>query len=535
MNTIEIFIDESGEIKADGPAMNVTGLVVVSKGEKALEAFHEAFYRSASDSGVLAGMCDFLSPDTPSAPVAGFLRKRALRGKADEHQADILALIGHANEAALGAGVEIAAFSLCFPPNPPKPWRALTGWEDLLLDRSYVERLKDALEILLFETAWVRTRLNAHCQIALNLPTRFAASPVPAQPSIDDIEDILWKRWGIEANSRSRGKIKACSLSPGDGAEILTSMLNRRSSPLARNVRILAARCVRLMDWETWDEYLQSGKSPEAWFRRSLPPKQVHYLADLLANAVYQEARGAAVSQSGLVTSWFENGYHLNAGVVDPWIQASRAFANGDRIGALRTLRKLDASQLKSREADFFRRNCSRWFPEMGGEVLRTLFNDAQQQRNRPNREATNPTDHSPGKSRPSAPPQKLQGKVGGGFLNPSHSATFASLSGQASAARPILPVSWRVMLEVPGHWTPSSFMEFIKLRPELPEPVQIRNYPGTNTVEFVLELRSAEEVRTWVSPNVIADEFPATVQDVTMPREHRLPRGPDAASHGPD
>jgi hypothetical protein len=522
MKTIEVFIDESGEIRDAGRPMNVTGIVMVSASGDTSNQFHRALYQVAAESGLLAGVCD----GGPSRiihknPPERYLPKRPRNGDGVGHQEKILGLIAHASETAADTGVELAAFSLIFPCNAKMPWRSLTGWEDHLLDRSYLERLKDALELLFFECPWLAAHLGGPCQVAVDLPTRSVSSALPGLTP-KRCGEILWNSWGMKNDGECKGELRSCSLAPADGAEILTSVLARRHRSLPNSVTIMAARCVRLMDWESWVRDCPNSGARNNWEQKYLPPKQVHYLADLLANAVYRGPDGSAIHHADCVLPWYQRGYYLKVGEVDPWILGSRLFANGDRVGALRMLLREKAAMNSTDQANFFKCKSRDWFPQLSGAELRTLFEEARPKASR-KRPMGALTEKTSGASL--VPPLQTSDERLGPAPEPAKPATLNLLA----KPRSLLPsaqtaiVRWRALLELAPTWTSRSLMDAIRATEHLPEPLCIRQFSKDNMIEFLLDFRSVEDVRAWVCSPVVMGGEAIMAQDATLPSSHRI------------
>lgn len=524
MKRIEVYLDESGEIRDAGRPMNVTGIVMVSANGEASNRFHQALYSSAAQGGLLAGLCDGGSAKIiHTNPPQDSLPKRPENGNMAEHRAKVLTLIAHASQAAKDTGVELGAFSLIFPSNAKMPWQSLTEWENQLLDRSYLERLKDALELLFFECPWLLAHLNDPCEVALDLPTRSVSSDLPRQPDLKSCGEILWDCWGIKNDGEGQGQLRACSLAPADGAEILTSVLGRRHRSLPDSVTILGARCVRLMDWDSWDRDCPNAGARNNWNQKYLAPKQVHYLADLLANSVYQRSSGSVIHKDSSVKPWYDRGYFLKAGEVDPWIIASRMFANGDRVGALRMLFKDNAAINCGEQADFFRHRSKAWLAQLGGGDLRTLFKGARPQVARIKRPKapSNANTPAPPVAAPVPPTEEGAGSIPE-LSKPEILNLLAGPRSPASAVQSVL-VRWRVLLELPPSWTSQSVMDAVKAVGNLPEPRSIRPFPKDDITEFLLDLRSEEDVRAWITAGAMIGGESVMARDATLPSSHRV------------
>lgn len=521
MKRIEIYLDESGEILESGRPMNVTGIVTVAADDVASDQFHRSFYSKVSTADLLAGLCDggsktITRTDTPHP----HLEKRPESGDWAGHRGKVLQFAGHANDAAKEASVELGAFSLVFPCNAKKPWHSPEGWVDQLLDRSYLERVKDALELLLFECPWLLAHLDGPCEVALDLPTRSVSSDLPHKHDLQRCEKILWECWGLNNDGKDKGELRACSLAPADGAEILTSVLGRRHRSLPDSVKILAARCVRLMDWKSWDRDCRNAGARNTWKQKYLAPKQVHYLADLLANSVFHTQSNTHEDQS--VLPWYERGYYLEAGKIDPWIHASRMFANGDRVGALQMLSRNKAAMNCGGAADFFRSRSKNWFPKLSSGDLRNLFVVARQKAVPHKRPENSSNTHTPATPAtfPVSPNNEGTASTPATF-KPESLSFLAGPRIPGPAVQPVL-VRWRVLLELPTSWTGESLMEAIKESGNLPEPVCIRVFPKDDMNELLLDVRSEEDVKTWVSACVVIGDVPVTARDATLPSSHR-------------
>jgi hypothetical protein len=536
MKRIEIYLDESGEIGGEGRQMNVTGVVMVSQDGATSDLFHRALYDSVERDGLLAGFCDGGSLRiTQTNPPPNYLPKRPQGGGLSEHRNQILSVTGHVNRLANEHGVEIGAFSLVFPSNPKMPWESLTSWENKLLDRSYIERLKDALELLFFECPWMISHLSSPCEVALDLPTRSVSADLPQGPSLKGCGDILWDCWGLKNDGEGRGELRACSLAPGDGAEVLTSVLGRRHDSLPGTVKILGARCVRLMDWDSWQRDCPNANARNTWSQKYLPPKQIHYLADLMANSIYHKNSGSRVHQDGSVAQWFQKGFLLSAGEVDSWILASRMFANGDRVGALGLLFKDRAMINLGEKANFFRKRSKDWFPQLGGADLRKLFEASKLKQiriKRPQERANTKTSSSlPSTSgnRPDVLDDSTPKKSEPPILD------LVAVTREPKSSAASVFVRWRVLLELEASWTSQSLMEAIKAMATLPEPISVRSFAKEEVIEFVLDLRTLEDREAWTAGEILIGEKRVMVVDATIPSSYRANGAMVDTSHSDD
>lgn len=380
MKTIEIYIDESGVMDSQKP-MNVTGLTLLLPDVDQSESFHAQFYDRVKQKKCLAGRCSNApgKSGSISAP-REYLKKRLPKGvsaaEAQQQQGKLTEFVSSAVETAKQYGITISAFSLQFPAIAFPPWEAANDWEVSLLDRSYIERVKDLLELLLFETPWINMALQADCVLSLDLPTRSVkveGTQVPAGLSLTEVSDYAWTTWGLRNDRQNVRELGAASVSPEDGGGILTEVITRRRNNPVHRLKVQRARCVRLMDWDTWTRDCPTANARNAWSQKYLPPKQIHYLADFLANAIY---RSGELLHNKTVQEWFKDGFQLDAcnDAVDPWIEAMRAFANKDRVGAIETLGRSAAANAAGEQFGFFRSRAAKWSQEIEGAELRRLF-----------------------------------------------------------------------------------------------------------------------------------------------------------------
>ena len=379
MRTVEIFIDESGDIAETKP-MVIAGVAFVGDTEKARDAFHARFNDSINAQGLSSGLDE--KCDWRNAP-ASFLTKRVKRSPGqtasndDFHEWHLKAAAAFelANAARLnddGDAVTALAFSLRFDRPRPK-WTAEDSVADRLLDRPYSERLKDVLELLLFHVTAVVDALKSAdgCLLSLDLATReyVAQFPPPPHPKIAQ----LWRTWGIRAIAGTRPNlghvIIASTLMPSDAVEILTGALNRRGA-LPSTVRVERARCCNLMSWDGWAEKTNKKMIVES----KLLPKQIHYLADLLSNAAYNINE---LLYRAPVPDWFARGFHVDTRHnADKWIDACRNYAYGEKALAILSLRDVLKPGLPpTPTSTFFKRCTEEWATHLSADDLQALFN----------------------------------------------------------------------------------------------------------------------------------------------------------------
>ncbi len=131
------------------------------------------------------------------------------------------------------------------------------------------------------------------------------------------------------------------------------------------------------MDWAQWKRDFWRSDQRNRFFQTSIAPVHIHYLADFLANAIYQ---GSALLENPTIAEWFRRGFFLNAAKekIDPWILACRLFANGDRAGALHLLHRKGASLAGQTTAGFFGMRSRDWFEKLSGEDLCVLFREVK-------------------------------------------------------------------------------------------------------------------------------------------------------------
>ena len=380
MKSIELFLDESGRMGAGQSPMNVTGIALVSPDGQAADDFHQTFYTYASKKSLLAGLCDRDNRQPGKLNCrANYLKKRishnASEKEREAHTQHISEFVILADNIAKDRQIQIGAFSFIFPATSVKPWLAPEAWENELLDRSYLERVKDVLELLLFETPWMRKHLTTPCLLSLDLPTRSVTAQPPTELPIGELSDKTWVRWGLKNEGQGQGQLRVSSLATSDAAEILTSVLNRRKHGFPECVKVGRSRCVRLMDWDGWKRDFSHLSERNRFFQKDIPPFQIHYSADFLANAIYH---GLPLVRNATVSKWLQRGFLLNAASdkIDPWIGACRLFANGDRVGALQMLYRKNATSTEKVSGDFFRARSREWFRELSGDDLRALFRE---------------------------------------------------------------------------------------------------------------------------------------------------------------
>jgi hypothetical protein len=497
MKAIEIFLDESGSMGKGAP-VNVTGLVLVSADETASESFHNAFHASVRAENLTAGLCDAekRSRGKISAPTH-HLEKRPPIGMERQHAERLGRFLDYLSKHATEHEFEVVAFSFTFPGSSPRPWSARSQWENELLDRSYLERVKDALELLFFESEWMPTCLKEPCLLAVDLPTRSVSAVQPQGADLLGLSKRLWKTWGLVNDGQGKGKLRVGSLSPADGANLLTSILGRRKDRLSRNSKVERARCVRLMDWTTWEKDCPTPALRNDWFQRYVPPKQIHYAADFLAHAVWKSSE---LLSNAVVQGWFQKGFLLDGtkGPVDPWIQASRQFSNGDHCGALATLHREKAMDSVTGGLEFFRHQSKVWLRRLTGEDLRSLFRTIR-----------------PCSARVSEP------------ARPALAVDLISrpeARREADTTKSQEMVHWRAVLRCRGRHDLKRLAESVSNCENVPNSRLIGIFqPEDTTTEFLLELGSPAELRNLLACSLLIAGIRFDVEDCTVPSRHRL------------
>lgn len=395
MNSLEIFLDESGDITRDRP-MNISGVALLCRGDEERTAFHADYFNRLTAAGLTAGLCDAIAANSLDAETVAntvsvppdFLPKRPADGDWDRFWEKVTTAARLAETCANAAGVDLIAFSLEFPRSTNRRWGSADVCMDLLLDRPYSECLKDVLELLLFETPRIRNAITSGngCSLAFDLPTRTLYSPTEDQEQLKTVQS-MWSDWGVRARPETgwqtgAPQVAANTMEPADAIEILTSALSRRKE---RSTKVLVerARCCRLISWSQWqypnaeDDRKRCNKRYWA-VRDNLRPKQIHYLADFLSNAVFNRRINPSDNPYRV---WFDRGFALSSvdDAADEWLDAVRGFANGDRVGALqgvvRICEKKGHHQTKTYQ--FFRRSAQAWPTKLKGLELKRLFAEA--------------------------------------------------------------------------------------------------------------------------------------------------------------
>lgn len=392
MKSLEIFLDESGDITRERP-MNISGIAVLAPSEQARDAFHADFFRTLLAEGLTSGICDNAADngkgadelsDSVQAP-AQFLPKRPDDGAWAAFWDTLWRVAEMADQTAKNHKTDVLAFSLQFPATSARRWCADDPASDLLLDRPYGECIKDVLELLLFETPCIRRAIENQggCLLGIDLPTRTLGTSVETevqQPAITR----MWSQWGVQAwpdwaPDTRQPQVVANTLEPSDGIEILTSTLNRRKGELG-GMKVERARCCKLTNWSQWVAWdaLQDAKrrSKRYWvFKNSPRPKQIHYLADYLANGIFN---GQVRANQDPYRKWYDRGFLLSSvdERADSWITAVRAFANGNRIEAMLEAGRICAApqHCETKTFQFFRRSARGWLAGVAGSDLRELF-----------------------------------------------------------------------------------------------------------------------------------------------------------------
>jgi len=395
MKTVEILIDESGDIRRRRP-MNITGLAVIAPSVEARDAFHATYVAELDAAGLTAGICDHFAPNDGRQPLdiaeavqmpRQFIPKRPTDGNWQQFWLTIQQVADTAHRVAGQAGINIVAFSLQFPPTTERRWGTPDATIDQLLDRPYSECLKDVLELLIYETPQISTALRATegCLLSVDLPTRTFGAPVGHGEMPAKLADA-WGHWGLKARAETnrdtgQPEIVAGTLDPADAIEILTTALNRRpAEPISFQVE--RARCCRLINWPQWEQ-IEAVPDPNRkrnrrfWTIENSPrPKQIHFLVDFLSNGIFNESIRPNVDPYRI---WFDRGFLLSSATeqAGEWLVAVRAFANSDRVGAIKavqTIRSAPHHAERSKTTQFFRRCATGWPDELKAADLQRLF-----------------------------------------------------------------------------------------------------------------------------------------------------------------
>ena len=379
--------------------MNITGLAVLAPSEEVRESFHGALLAELETAGLTAGICDDFAPNDgrPSLDIAeaisipaSFIPKRPMDGDWEGFWRTIQELADAAHRIAGEKRVTLVAFSLQFPPTTERRWGTPDPAIDQLLDRPYSECLKDVLELLIFETPQIREALQSPggCLLAVDLPTRAFGASVEQEEELPGKLANAWGHWGLKARpdrNRDTGQpeIVAGTLDPGDAIEILTTALNRRPAESIA-FQVERARCCKLISWSQWEQIEgitdpRRQKNKRYWAMESSPrPKQVHFLADFLSNGIFNEAIRPNVDPYRI---WFDRGFLLSSATeqAGDWLLAVRAFANGDRVSALKSVHAIRGAADhadKSRTSQFFRRCATGWPDELRAADFQRLFSE---------------------------------------------------------------------------------------------------------------------------------------------------------------
>lgn len=393
MKTVEIFIDESGDIRRPRP-MNIAGVAVIAPGVAERETFHAAYLERLKAEGLTAGVCDVFAANTNEDARAiaekvvmpkTFLPKRSSGENWPTFWEKVQNVAEAAEDCAKQHGVTLMGFSLQFPSSTLRRWGTPDQVLDQLLDRPYSECLKDVLELLIYETPqiWQTISNPQGCLLSFDLPTR----KLDAAVDDDQVEQSLnnaWRLWGLDAwterNQVTHGaEIAARTLEPSDAIEILTTALNRR--PLdGVKVHVERARCCKLLSWSWW-QMSNVADDRKRWKRRfwaiesSPRPKQIHFLADLISNGIFN---GQIRLNMDPYRIWFDRGFVLSSAkeAADEWLAAVRAFANGDRVLAIQKVGDIcrQDEHKGTRTYQFFRRSATGWPEQLSDGDLRRLF-----------------------------------------------------------------------------------------------------------------------------------------------------------------
>jgi hypothetical protein len=397
MKTVEIFIDESGDIRRRKP-MNITGLAVIAPSVEARDTFHTAYVREQEAADLTAGVCDHFAPNDGRQPLDTaeairmpdrFIPKRPNDGNWSAFWQTIQQVAESAHRIADKSGINLVAFSLQFPPTTERRWGTPDAAIDQLLDRPYSECLKDVLELLIYETPQISTALRAPsgCLLAVDLPTRTFGAPVEQGEMAGKLANA-WGYWGLKARSETnrdigQPEIVAGTLDPADAIEILTTALNRRpAEPIGFQVE--RARCCRLISWSQWEQ-IEAVPDPNRkrnrrfWAMENSPrPKQIHFLVDFLSNGIFNDSIRPNMDPYRV---WFDRGFLLSSATEEAaeWLGAVRTFANGDPVGALKAVNALRSKpnhDSGSKTAQFFRRSATGWPDALKAADLQRLFSE---------------------------------------------------------------------------------------------------------------------------------------------------------------
>ena len=532
MKTIEVFLDESGDMQRGMP-MNVSGLVVISPSEEERDYFHNQVYNQLKEKDRLAGVCDLGGShwNAVSLPER-FLHKRVAPEDLYAHWANILGAASEVANVAASNNVEIGASSLKFPTSSAKPWSASNLVQDVLLDRPYSERVKDVLELLFFETPWLQAHLSAEdgCLVSVNLPTRAVAtdaSGLDAQAELlalrcnwGILENDAWESWDRQTNAP---QLSANILSPSDGIDILSALVSRRHPALGHRVKFERCCCCKLVAWDDWSYWNDNKRLNH--FRYQVLPRQLHYLADYLANGVFWNS--TAVWQNPF-NEWFKRGFRLDAQgpTTDAWILSKRLFANGDHVGAISHLDKKCAASDLTASPRFFRRGSKDWSTKLTGDDLRALF-----RRVTCDEAVEHPPDDTLAAASTEAPKaESLDEPVSASIMNEeAPSETGEGRQDSAAAELMTFPqreIQWRLLIVLPGTFNHNALKQRVA---EIygNEVVDVRLFPSEQKTEIIVDVVSQKTVCAAQGTPVEIGGCTVIPTDVTLPRVHRLAQKP--------
>lgn len=124
--------------------------------------------------------------------------------------------------------------------------------------------------------------------------------------------------------------------------------------------------------------YLEKRRRSRRWKIASSPrPKQIHFLADYVSNGVFNENVNPNTAP---YKAWFDRGFVLSSvdEEADRWLSAVRAFANGDRVTALKIVNglcKMPRHQ-QTKTYHFFHRAALGWTETLTTQDLKRLFTE---------------------------------------------------------------------------------------------------------------------------------------------------------------
>lgn len=379
----DLFFDESGRITDN--EMNISGVGVMTGARQNLDDFHKALHRKFEDK-LSPGFSSF-HPHGAS-PVMHPMPKRPQNTNDPaewvEHWKRCQQMAKMVEEVAGQHSVSVFCFSLLFDPKKHNPrWlsRQVKTEEKQLLDLGYAVPMVHLLETLLFDFLGVSfLSQNDTLNLGLHFATRQAASSLGdlEREERSDLLENMVGRWGLRT-SVNNNQDQTIDPPISGRTPLLLVELALHQRPIGDesldSLDVSRAKAHVLTNWKFEND--QPVRTTPG--REDLLPLPLHYVADILANALRNSAEVETQQYFlGLqpMRDWRKHGVFTADSA--EWSDILRLWDCGDRVQALRRLQSLVPTVDWQSADDYVRTKISKWdFDVLTSAEIKRLVYDS--------------------------------------------------------------------------------------------------------------------------------------------------------------